>query len=85
MIESDLLDEEYDGKTLNKNNEWRNGVEVDEWGRALRYAILTKTLMMHIILIILQTENCIYSYQQKISFIYFLPESWPKQRCALVS
>jgi len=42
MIESDLLDEEYDGKTLNKNNEWRNGVEVDEWGRALRYAILTK-------------------------------------------
>ena len=42
MIESDLLDEEYDGKTLNKKNEWRNGVEVDEWGRALRYAILTK-------------------------------------------
>ena len=42
IIESDLLDEEYDGKTLNKNNEWRNGVEVDEWGRALRYAILTK-------------------------------------------
>ena len=42
MIESDLLDEEYDGKTLNKNNEWRNGVEVDEWGRAIRYAILTK-------------------------------------------
>ena len=42
MIESDLLDEEYDGKTLNKNNEWRNGVEVDEWGRAIRYAILSK-------------------------------------------
>ena len=42
IIESDLLDEEYDGKTLNKGNEWRNGVEVDEWGRAIRYAILTK-------------------------------------------
>ena len=42
IIESDLLDEEYDGKTLNKSNEWRNGVEVDEWGRAIRYAILTK-------------------------------------------
>ena len=42
MIESDLLDEEYDGKTLKKTNEWRNGVEVDEWGRAVRYAILTK-------------------------------------------
>ena len=36
MIESDLLDEEYDGKTLNKNNEWSNGVEVDEWGRLYR-------------------------------------------------
>ena len=42
MIESDLLDEEYDGKTLSKNNEWRNGVEVNEWGRAVRYAVLTK-------------------------------------------
>ena len=42
MIESDLLDEEYDGKTLSKNNEWRNGVEVNEWGRPVRYAILTK-------------------------------------------
>ena len=42
MIESDLLDEEYDDKLLNKNNEWRNGVEVDEWGRPVRYAILTK-------------------------------------------
>ena len=42
MIESDLLDEEYDDKLLNKKNEWRNGVEVDEWGRPVRYAILTK-------------------------------------------
>ena len=33
---------ELQTKTLNKNNEWRNGVEVDEWGRAIRYAILTK-------------------------------------------
>ncbi len=42
MIESDLLDEDYAGKTLNKSNEWRNGVEVDEWGRPVRYAILTR-------------------------------------------
>ena len=42
LIESDLLDEEYTGKTTNKNNEWRNGVEVNEWGKAVRYAILTR-------------------------------------------
>ncbi len=42
MIESDLLDEEYAGGTLSKKHEWRNGVEVDEWGRATRYAILTR-------------------------------------------
>lgn len=42
MIESDLLDEEYAGGTLSKKHEWRNGVEVNEWGRATRYAILTR-------------------------------------------
>ena len=42
LIESDLLDEEYNGKVTAKNNEWRNGVEVDEWGKAKRYAILTR-------------------------------------------
>jgi len=42
LVESDLLDEEYTGKTLNNKNEWRNGVENDEWGRPVRYAILTK-------------------------------------------
>jgi len=42
VIESDLLDEEYNGKTLSKNNEWRNGVEVDSWGRAVRYSIMSR-------------------------------------------
>ncbi|HBK73230.1 MAG TPA: phage portal protein [Planctomycetaceae bacterium] len=42
MLESDLLDEAYQGDTLNKNNEWRNGVEVDQWGRPVRYAILMR-------------------------------------------
>ena len=42
MLESDLLDEAYIGNTLAKGNEWRNGVEVNEWGRPLRYAILTR-------------------------------------------
>ena len=42
QLESDLLDEEYNGATLAPQNEWRNGVEVDEWGRPVRYAILTR-------------------------------------------
>ena len=42
MLESDLLDEDYSGSKLNAANEWRNGVEVDEWGRPVRYAILTR-------------------------------------------
>ena len=42
IIESDLLDEEYSGSTLNKDNEWRNGVEIDSWGRAVRYSIMSK-------------------------------------------
>ena len=42
ILESDLLDEEYQGGTLAKTNEWRNGVEVNEWGRPVRYAFLTR-------------------------------------------
>ena len=42
MIESDLLDEEYQGPTLAKLNEWRMGVEINEWGRPVRYAFLTR-------------------------------------------
>lgn len=42
ILESDLLDEEYQGGTLSKTNEWRNGVEVNEWGRPVRYAFLTR-------------------------------------------
>ena len=42
QLESDLLDEEYNGATLAPANEWRNGVEVNEWGRPVRYAILTR-------------------------------------------
>ena len=42
VIESDLLDEEYSGATLAKGNEWRNGVEVDSWGRAVRYSIMSR-------------------------------------------
>lgn len=42
MIESDVLDEEYQGPTLAKLNEWRMGVEINKWGRPVRYAFLTR-------------------------------------------
>tara|TARA_R100000084_G_scaffold25676_1_gene9160 strand:- start:470 stop:1903 length:1434 start_codon:yes stop_codon:yes gene_type:complete len=42
ILESDLLDEDYSGPKLNAANEWRNGVEVNEWGRPVRYAMLTR-------------------------------------------
>jgi lambda family phage portal protein len=42
MIESDRLDDEYQGPTLAKLNEWRLGVEINEWGRPVRYAFLTR-------------------------------------------
>ena len=42
LLESDVLDEEYQGPTLAKSNQWRLGVEVNEWGRPVRYAMLTR-------------------------------------------
>ena len=42
MLESDVLDEEYQGPTLSRSNEWRMGVEINEWGRPVRYAFLTR-------------------------------------------
>jgi lambda family phage portal protein len=42
MLEADYLDEEYQGPTLANGNEWRMGVEVNEWGRPVRYAFLTR-------------------------------------------
>jgi lambda family phage portal protein len=42
IIESDLLDDTYTGGSTVEGNEWRMGVELDRWGRAVRYAFLTK-------------------------------------------
>lgn len=39
MIESDMLDENWQGSVLAPGNQWRMGVEVDEWGRPVRYAL----------------------------------------------
>lgn len=38
ILESDMLDENWQGSTSAAGNQWRMGVEVDEWGRPLRYA-----------------------------------------------
>ena len=42
IFESDQLDETYTGKASADGNEWRMGVEVDKFGRAVRYAFLQK-------------------------------------------
>lgn len=42
VIESDLLDDDYTGRSTVAGNEWRMGIEVDEWGRPVQYAFLTK-------------------------------------------
>ena len=42
MLEADVLDEEHQGPTLARENEWRMGVEVNKWGRPVRYAFLTR-------------------------------------------
>jgi lambda family phage portal protein len=42
IIESDLLDDEYNGAVSAKGNEWRMGVEIDSYGRPVQYAFLTR-------------------------------------------
>lgn len=42
ILESDLLDEDYQGAVSAKGHEWRMGVEIDKWGRPVRYAFLTR-------------------------------------------
>lgn len=42
IIESDLLDDEYQGAVSAKGNEWRMGVEIDPYGRPVQYAFLTR-------------------------------------------
>lgn len=42
IIESDLLDDTYNGGSTVEGNEWRMGVELNRWGRPVRYAFLTK-------------------------------------------
>jgi lambda family phage portal protein len=42
MVESDMLDLDYTGKSDGPGRRWRMGIEVDDFGRPLRYAILTE-------------------------------------------
>ena len=42
LIESDQIDDEYTGLSDRPKHYWRMGVELNEWGRPTRYAILLK-------------------------------------------
>jgi len=42
ILESDLLDDDYNGPSTKKGNTWRMGVELNEWSRPVQYAFLTK-------------------------------------------
>lgn len=42
IIEADLLDDEYTGRSTVDGNQWRMGVECDKWGRPVQYAFLSK-------------------------------------------
>lgn len=42
IIESDLLDDTYSGGSTIEGHEWRMGIELNSWGRPVRYAFLTK-------------------------------------------
>ena len=40
-IEADQLDLDYQGALQSHSNRWRMGIEIDRWGRAVNYAVLT--------------------------------------------
>ena len=42
LFESDQLDDTYSGGSTVPGNEWRMGIEVDKWGRPVRYAFLAR-------------------------------------------
>lgn len=42
LIESDVLDSEYTGGVLEPGHEWRMGVETNQYGKPVRYALLTR-------------------------------------------
>ena len=42
LLESDMLDEDYQGKAQKKGWEWRMGVLCDRWGRPQKYAFFSR-------------------------------------------
>jgi lambda family phage portal protein len=42
LLESDMLDEDYQGKAQKKGWEWRMGVLCDQWGRPQKYAFFSR-------------------------------------------
>jgi len=42
VLEADMCDLDYTGKSTNKNQEWRMGVLVNEWQRPIKYAFFSR-------------------------------------------
>ena len=42
LLESDMIDEDYEGKAQKKGWEWRMGVLCDSWGRPQKYAVFNR-------------------------------------------
>ena len=42
VLEADLLDEDFSGRLSAPGNEWRMGIEVDRYGRPVRYAFYSR-------------------------------------------
>ena len=42
ILESDQLDDDYNGPSSSKGNTWRMGVELNEWQRPVQYAFLSQ-------------------------------------------
>ena len=42
VLEADMVDEDYVGKSANKGWQWRMGIEVDTWQRPRNYGFLTR-------------------------------------------
>ena len=42
ILEADMIDEDYQGGAAKKGEQWKMGVLLDNWGRAKKFALLTK-------------------------------------------
>lgn len=75
LIESDQIDDDYTGYSDRANHYWRMGVEVNQWGRPTRYAILRKHPGDAEFGTFTDTNNTKHIFVDAADFIHvFLPE-----------